>query len=313
MKKKDKKLKENQEIKRTKKKKKDKKVEQSQEIEPTKKRKKLKVKNIVLIVIFIISLSLLIFSGIKIWNWYQDSKNTEEQNKEIQDIVEIKDVEDETIPTEEIEIVQQEEEIPESNPYWDYIKMSLIDVNFNDLKAINNETVGWVQVNGTNINYPFVQTSDNKYYLTHSFNKSYNSAGWVFMDYRNNIQDLSKNTILYAHGRLDNTMFGSLKNILKSNWYKNKNNYIIKISTEYQNSLWQVFSVYHIPTTNDYIQTKFTNDEEFKEFVDKLQARSAYDFNTTVSGSDKILTLSTCLNEQEKVVMHAKLIKFTNK
>ena len=293
--------------------KKKKKEKAGQEIESTKKRKKINTKNIVLIVIFIISLSLLIFSGIKIWNWYQDSKNTEEQNKEIQNIVEIKDVEDDTIPTEELEIVQQEEEIPESNPYWDYIKMNLIDVNFNDLKAINNETVGWVQVNGTNINYPFVQTSDNKYYLTHSFNKSYNSAGWVFMDYRNNIQDLSKNTILYAHGRLDNTMFGSLKNILKSNWYKNKNNYIIKISTEYQNSLWQVFSVYHIPTTNDYIQTKFTNDEEFKEFADMLQARSAYDFNTTVSGSDKILTLSTCLNEQEKVVMHAKLIKFTNK
>ena len=293
--------------------KKKKKEKAGQEIESTKKRKKINTKNIVLIVIFIISLSLLIFSGIKIWNWYQDSKNTEEQNKEIQNIVEIKDVEDDTIPTEELEIVQQEEEIPESNPYWDYIKMNLIDVNFNDLKAINNETVGWIQVNGTNINYPFVQTSDNKYYLTHSFNKSYNSAGWVFMDYRNNIQDLSKNTILYAHGRLDNTMFGSLKNILKSNWYKNKNNYIIKISTEYQNSLWQVFSVYHIPTTNDYIQTKFTNDEEFKEFADMLQARSAYDFNTTVSGSDKILTLSTCLNEQEKVVMHAKLIKFTNK
>ena len=49
------------------------------------------------------------------------------------------------------------------------------------------------------INYPFVQTSDNDYYLNHSFNKKYNDAGWVFMDYRNNASNFDKNTILYAH------------------------------------------------------------------------------------------------------------------
>ncbi len=279
----------------------------------TKKRRKLKVKNIILILILLTSITLLVYSGIHLYEWYQDSKKTKKMSDEIKDIVEIKDIEEDNTPIEQVEIVEPEEEIPKSNPYWDYIKMNLIDVNFSDLKAINNETVGWIQVNGTNINYPFVQASDNKFYLTHTFNKSYNSAGWVFMDYRNNIQDLNKNTILYAHGRLDKTMFGSLKNILQSNWYNNKDNYVIKLSTEYQNSLWQVFSVYHIPTTNDYIQTTFNSDEEFKEFADMLQARSAYVFDTTVSGSDKILTLSTCYNDQEKVVMHAKLIKFTNR
>lgn len=89
--------------------------------------------------------------------------------------------------------------------------MNLINVDFNELKKFNSNTKGWIQVNGTNINYPFVQAKDNKFYLTHSFDKSYNSAGWVFLDYRNNINELSKNTIIYAHGRLDTTMFGSLK------------------------------------------------------------------------------------------------------
>ena len=55
--------------------------------------------------------------------------------------------------------------------------MNMINVNFNDLKKTNPDIVGWIKVNGTNINYPFVQSKDNKYYLTHSFNKSYNSAG----------------------------------------------------------------------------------------------------------------------------------------
>ena len=187
--------------------------------------------------------------------------------------------------------------------------MNLIDVDFNDLKNINPSTIGWIQVNGTNINYPFVQTNDNKYYLNHSFNKSKNSAGWVFMDYRNNISVLDKNTIIYAHGRLDNTMFGSLKNILTSGWLNNKNNYIVKLSTEYENNLWQVFSVYKIKTTNDYLQISFISNESFLEFTDKLIKRSDFNFNTKVNENDKILTLSTCYNEKEKVVLHAKLIK----
>ena len=198
-------------------------------------------------------------------------------------------------------------------PIWDYIKMNLIDVEFSDLYELNHDVKGWIQVNGTNINYPFVQTTDNKYYLTHSFDKTYNSAGWVFLDYRNNLDDLDKNTIIYAHGRLDSTMFGSLKNILKSGWLNDTNNYVIKLSTQKHNTLWQVFSVYHIPTTNDYIKVNFNYNEEFNEWASMLLNRSAYNFNTTVNENDNVLTLSTCYNNNEKVVLHAKLIKIEQK
>ena len=107
----------------------------------------------------------------------------------------------------------------------------------------------------------------------------------------------------------NNTMFGSLKNILSSGWLNNTNNYVIKLSTEYENTLWQVFSVYHIPTTNDYIRTNFKNNENFLDFADMLIKRSAYNFHTTIQESDYILTLSTCYNNNEKIVLHAKLIK----
>lgn len=105
------------------------------------------------------------------------------------------------------------------------------------------------------------------------------------------------------------TMFGSLRNILSSSWYNNSDNHIIKLSAPTENTLWQVFSVYHIKTTNDYIQTRFTSDQEYLNFLNKLKDRSAVTFDTTVSASDKILTLSTCYNKTDKVVMHAKLIK----
>lgn len=268
------------------------------------KKRKIKWKNVFLALFVLICLVGLGTSLFNIIKWKIEAKTTNNQIETAQKVVKPVEI----IDNDKIEIIEQEK-VPLDNPYWEYVQMNLIDVDFNDLKNINPSTIGWIQVSGTNINYPFVQTNDNKYYLNHSFNKSKNSAGWVFMDYRNNISVLDKNTIIYAHGRLDNTMFGSLKNILTSGWLNNKNNYIVKLSTEYENNLWQVFSVYKIKTTNDYLQISFISNESFLEFTDKLIKRSNFNFNTKVNENDKILTLSTCYNEKEKVVLHAKLIK----
>lgn len=272
-------------------------------------KKKLKIRwiNITLIIMFIIFLSTLIYSSFNIIKWFISSNKIEKQVEEINETIVIEEIKEEN---KEIEIVNPPEEEDKSNPYWDYIKMNLINVDFKELKQTNNHTKGWIQVNGTNINYPFVQAKNNDYYLKRAFDKTYNEAGWIFLDYRNNIETLDKNNILYGHGRLDNTMFGSLKNILKSNWYKNSDNYVIKLSTESANTMWQVFSVYHIPTTSDYLQTKFSTDEEYMNFLNMLYKRSMYDFKIDFNKDDKILTLSTCYNnDKERVVMHAKLIK----
>lgn len=263
-----------------------------------------KIINIIVITILILSIVGLTISIKNIIIWNKDKKNTEKQIHEIEKIVKIQEVTD----TDSTEIINQDTIIDEVNPYWDYIKMNMIYADFSELKLINNNTLGWIQVNGTNINYPFVQTSDNNYYLTHSFDKSYNQAGWVFLDYRNNLKD-DKNTIIYAHGRLDNSMFGSLRNILTNGWLNNTNNHVIRLSTEIENTLWQVFSTYRIPTTSDYIQTEFSSDESYLKWLNLLLNRSAYNFNTTISSSDKILTLSTCFDDNDKIVLHAKLIK----
>lgn len=275
-------------------------------IENHKKKKKLilKKKFVVLFLLFFIFLSL--FSSYNIIRWSIDAKNTEKQIEEIREIVEIKEITDSTAT----EIVNPpKEEIKKENPYWDYIKMNLINVDFSTLKEKNSDTVGWIQVSGTNINYPFVQTDNNTYYLKKDFNKNYNSAGWVFMDYRNDLKNFNQNTILYAHGRIDGTMFGSLKNIFKSNWYNNKNNRVVKLSTEYQNTMWQVFSVYRIAETSDYLDINFNNNERYMEFLNMLQDRSELKFDVSLNEEDKILTLSTCYKENDRVVLHAKLIK----
>ena len=266
--------------------------------------KKNKLKVMIPILLMIVFGIILIISIIKIIGWNKDNDNTSKQIEIVQDEAKIEEVEDD----DNTKIIEQPVKVPKANPYWDYIKMNMINVDFTKLKKINNDVKGWIQVNGTNINYPFVQASDNKYYLNHSFNKSLNYAGWVFLDYRNNLTN-NKNTIIYAHGRIDKTMFGSLRNILSSGWLNNSNNYVVKLSTEKENTLWQVFSVYHIPTTSDYIQTEFSSDDEFLQLITKLKDRSMFNFNTDVNSNDNILTLSTCYSDTEKVVLHAKLIK----
>ena len=265
---------------------------------------KLKWKNIILILIFLILFITLNISIYNIIKWKLDSNKTNEEINIIQENANIEEVQD----NKGTEIIKQAKKIPKENPYWDYIKMNMIDVNFDNLKKINSDVVGWIKVNGTNINYPFVQSKDNKYYLTHSFSKSYNNAGWVFLDYRNNNIN-NRNTIIYAHGRTDKTMFGTLRKVLNNGWINNTNNYVIKISTEKENSLWQIFSIYHIPTTNDYLQTEFKDEREYQRFLNILKNRSNHNFNTSITSNNTILTLSTCYNDSEKMVVHAKLIK----
>ena len=102
--------------------------------------------------IIVISLLLLIYSIANIIIWKKDSNKTNKQIEDIQEEIKVIEI----VDTENTEIIDQEEEIPTFNPYWDYIKMNMIDINFNELKNINSDVKGWIKVNGTNINYPFV-------------------------------------------------------------------------------------------------------------------------------------------------------------
>ena len=266
-------------------------------------RGKARVRTAISCVIALLCVAGIIYSGCKIIEWKIDSDKTVEQTEIINEAANVTEVDDNS-QTETIKTNDGKDSL-----YWKYIRMKLLDVNFDELNNINKDTIGWIQVSNTNINYPFVQTSNNDYYLKHSFDRSYSSAGWVFADFRNKIDGTDKNLIIYAHGRYDSTMFGSLKNILTSGWLKNPDNYTVRTVNAHETALWQVFSVYKIPTTNDYIQTVFSNDDEFGGFAEALRNRSAHNFNTSVTKNDRILTLSTCYSKTERVVLHAKLIK----
>ena len=94
--------------------------------------------------------------------------------------------------------------------------------------------------------------------------------------------------LIYVHERTDKTMLGTLKKGINNRCLNNINNYVIKISTETENSLRQVFSVYHIPTTNDYLQTDFSDDTAYQNFLDMIKNRSSHNFNTNVAYTENI-------------------------
>lgn len=177
------------------------------------------------------------------------------------------------------------------------------------IKRKNPDTVAYLKVNNTNIDYIVVKGQDNSYYLNHNFNKEYNISGWVFTDYRNKIDSNDKNLVVFAHDTKDGSMFGSLKNILKENWYTNKDNQVIDFVTEDGLLRYQVFSVYKINNEDYYINVIFL-ENEFSDFVNTIKSRSIYNFNVDVAENDNILTLSTCSDGGlKRIVLHAKLIK----
>ncbi len=236
-------------------------------------------KKLIAISVLACSLLAMLFSFFNIVNWIEDNKKTKER----------------------IEIVQEVTKI-EINPV-----STFLSVDFTELSKINDEVVAWIKVPETSVNYPVVKHKDNSYYLTHSYDKSFNYAGWIYTDYRNDIDDLVSNNIIYGHGRVDGSMFGSLRDLIN----KDGSEKLVYISTPYNNYIFQVFSIYRIMNTNDYLYTGYDNNEKFLSFIDLIKNRSLVKYDDLeIEPSDKILTLATCYDTREKFVVHAKMIKW---
>lgn len=251
--------------------------------------KKHKTKNIILNIITLICIILIVFSSYQIIMWIVENKTT---NAILEDI--------------HSQVLITKEDITIDN-----VNVSKLNYDFKNLLETNKNTVGFINVPNTNINYPVVQYTDNDYYLTHSFDNSSNSAGWIFADYNNSCDNSDSNIVIYGHNRKDKSMFGSLKNVLNSDWYSNEENLYINFSTLNETHVYKVFSTFicNDNNVNSYIKTSFSTNEEFKSYIEKLKDSSSHDFNTNLDDTSQIITLYTCygLNNQRLLVC-AKLV-----
>lgn len=200
---------------------------------------------------------------------------------------------------------------PENN---NYVNISYMSTDLNELVNKNSDTVGWIKINNTNVNYVVVEASDNEYYLKHDFYKNNNTNGWIYADYRSNFANFGNNTIIYGHNLTNRSMFGSLIWTMRPSWYTNEDNLYIKISTLNSNTVWKIFSIYQIKPEVFYLKTYFGSDSEHQEFLDTIKGRSIFDFGENLTTADKILTLSTCSDDGTKrMVIHAKMVKIEYK
>lgn len=277
-----------------------------------------KVLNIYMVIIIISTVGFISCLGM-LQEWKRTGEDTQ---KEIDELIEealVTDpVEPEPPEPEEEYVVADDNKTPTGvvrknkygKDYWDYMNVSYLNVDFNKLKRTNSDTVAWLYVNNTNVNYPVVQAKDNSYYLNRSFNRKSNVAGWIYGDYRSDFQSFKRNTVIYGHGRTDQVMFGSLEKTLKPEWYKNEENHIIKMATPTNNTLWKIVAIYVVPAEAYYLTHNFENDASYQRFIDKMLSRSIYNFDTKVTTKDKILTLSTCKDYNgNRIVVQAKLVK----
>lgn len=190
-----------------------------------------------------------------------------------------------------------------------------IRVEFEQLLEKNEDTFGWITVEGTSIDYPVVQAENNEFYLIHNFNKEEDKKGSIYIDYRNNLDGQDDNCIIYGHKIKDGTMFSDLTKYVEKETFIEyfENNNIITFNILYKDMKWQIFSVYvvDLDKENCHLYTKYKNRDKYLEFLNNAKEKSLVKSDLELDENDKILTLVTCnfWFKNSRVIIHAKLIE----
>lgn len=176
-------------------------------------------------------------------------------------------------------------------------------------KYDNEDIVAYLQIPDTSVEYLVVQKeNDNTYYLDHDIENKPNQAGWIYMDYENDILGEDKNTVIYGHNMRQDYMFHSLRYYRDEAYFKDHR--YIYLNTLYDETKWEIFSAYITTTDFYYIQVSFVEDE-FENLIAEMKNKSFYNTGVEISKDDRILTLSTCTGraDDERYVINAKLVE----
>ena len=235
------------------------------------------MKKTVKIVLLITCLIIFIFSAYKIIDYILQGKKQESLQGELIDKA-----------ISEVSINNEQSQEDETNNI-----VLPISVDFSVLQQENEDIVAWIYSENTPINYPVVQSDDNVFYLRKMINGEYNIAGTIFMDFRNDPNMSDNNTIIYGHNMQNDTMFGTLQDYKKQEYYdEHKIMYLFTPDKQYKIEL---FAGYTIPVESDiYDMAKFDQED-----IEEAMRKSDFKSDVIVSAEDKIITLSTCAYEYE--------------
>ena len=248
-------------------------------------------RKLILTLIFLLFLSVAVFSGYKIVTILTEYRSGENTYQQVQQYVHIPETEPPTAETaaptepEETEVSAEPTEAPVQFP----------EVDFDSLLEVNRDVVAWVYIEDTNINYPVVQGEDNRQYLSTMIDGSYNGAGSIFMDYRNQPDLSDPHTILYGHNMKNKTMFAHILNYKDQEYYEAHPTGLLM--TPEGNYQFEVVAAYVASLADPAWQLEFFSDEDALQWLHDAMARSGFTTHAEPQPGDRILTLSTCSYE----------------
>ncbi len=264
---------------------------------------KVKWKNLFYVSLIFILLGVLIFGGIMVTKYFIDYRDVGKIVEKIHGEVEVKN----TVDNDQIKTFKQSPKLSKFDIYWDYVKLGLIDVDMADLKKMNSDTIGYMEIKGSDFSYPIVKSDIDGYYKNHSFLKKENQLGWLYVDKEASLEELEVNNIVFGNKVYGKHLMGAVESMVNSDWRDDKNNFVIRYSTNYYSTLWQIVSVYHTKESA-HLRKDFENEEEVQKFADDIISKSEIRFKASALASDKFLTITTN-GDNSNTVIHAKLIK----
>ena len=251
------------------------------------------------LIIIAASLVALISVGYLIFYYTMYAKNDAEYN-------DLADLIDDTTTTKEysVNIVHEDKTVPP------------VLKKYEKLYQKNKKLVGWIKIEGTNIDYPVMQTVNNEYYLDHNYNQEYDKNGSIFMDKDCDAAHPNDNMIIYGHHMKSGKMFGNLNYYTKEDYYKEHPT--ILFDTIYEEGTYQIMYVFRSRIYSEeeivFKYYKFidaTSENEFDSNMEEMAKLSLYDTGITAKYGDKLITLSTCDYEEAngRFVVVAKKVK----
>ena len=195
------------------------------------------------------------------------------------------------------------------NSTYDEIKQQVINytvepgnsdeerIDFNKLKSINSDVIGWLTMKDTVIDYPVVKGKDNEYYLHHLYTGEWNSLGTLFVDCRNYDLFTDRNTVIYGHSMLNGSMFFILERYKRQSFYDEHKEFIFETPDKTYRLL--SFAGKIMDAKENFVQFDFETDEDFYDYLDYYIRNSTFKSDVEVSGSDKVVMMIKCSDDFE--------------
>ena len=253
-------------------------------------------------ILFITALAVFCFSGYQLFAIYRSYKAGVDEYKEVEHQV-VKESHEPLVLKDQPETAEDPETLEAQAP--DYQPP---EVDFEELKSMNPDVIGWLDVEALDISYPIVQGEDNDYYLHRTFRGQENFAGSIFVDASNAADFSDPNTIIYGHNMKNGSMFGTLRRLYDQEKYKDSK--YLWICTPEGKFRYEIFSLQYAEVTSDTYTLFSDHGDTFASYLEDMRQRSQVDLGTEgLSGNDYIVTLSTCTSDdQVRFVVQARWV-----